>query len=83
MARDAHNWGFTADGMNGSVFPTTDPVDDEEVFATFAKARAALADWFAYVGAAYYREATKTRKLAKADVLADLKARGHEEAPYG
>jgi hypothetical protein len=73
MARDAHNWGFGADGMNGSVFPTTDPVDNEEVFDTFAKARTALADWFAYVGAGYYREATKTRKLTKAEVTRELR----------
>jgi hypothetical protein len=38
------NWGFMADGQHGAVFPTTEQVDDDEVFATFTEARKALSD---------------------------------------
>ena len=43
------NWGFMADGQHGTVFPTDDPVDGEEVFATFTEARKELSDWFLFV----------------------------------
>lgn len=62
------NYGFMADGQHGCVFETTDPVDGEEVFATFSEARTALADWFAYVARAYFARAREARKIRKASV---------------
>jgi hypothetical protein len=73
------NWGFMADGQHGSIFPTTDPVDDNEIFATFTEARRALSDWFLYVADAYRDAARDARKLRKADVEARAADYGIDE----
>jgi hypothetical protein len=57
-----------ADGQHGTVFPTDDPVDGSEIFATFTEARKELSDWFLYVASAYRDAARDARKLRKADV---------------
>jgi hypothetical protein len=73
------NWGFMADGQHGTVFPTDDPVDGEEVFATFTEARKELSDWFLFVADAYRDAARSARKLRKADVVARAADYGLDE----
>lgn len=73
------NWGFMADGQHGTVFPTNDPVNDDDVFATFTEARKALSDWFLYVADAYRRAARDARKIRKADVVARAADYGPDE----
>lgn len=73
------HWGFAADGQHGAIFPTTDPVDGEEIFATFTEARKALADWFLFVADAYRAAARDARALRKADVTARAEEYGLDE----
>ena len=71
------NWTFVADGLNGAVVPTTDPVDGEEVFVTFSEARRELASWFDHVASAYRRAARDARGIRRAD--ADMRLRNLED----
>lgn len=66
------NWTFTVSALDGSVRPTADPVDGEEVFAKFTEARSALAEWFWYVSTQYRWAALNARGLRRADVPAEL-----------
>jgi hypothetical protein len=82
MAEGARNWKFAADGMNGSVFPTSEPIDDKIVFDRFAKARDALANWFNCVALAYYDESLKARRLTKIQAMAQLPPQKGQEARH-
>lgn len=62
------NYAWGAEGAQGTVVMTTDPVDDDEVFATFTQARAALVNWLNGIAAEYRKAAQEAQRLRRSDI---------------
>lgn len=62
------NYAWGAEGAQGTVFSTSDPVDNDEVFATFTEARTALVNWLNGIAAEYRNAAREAQQLRKSDV---------------
>lgn len=62
------NYAWMADGRSGAVVPTSDPVDNDEVFATFTEARGALVKWLNGIAAEYRVAAREAQTIRKSDI---------------